>query len=291
MHVVITGASGLIGGALARELRARGASITGVSRDPSAQEANGITWVSWRGLPDAVSGAHAVFHLAGAGIADRRWTEKRKAELRSSRIDTARQVVEAIQRAGEKPSVLVSSSAVGYYGDRGDEELSESSEPGSGFLSQLCQDWEAASAGAGIRTVNLRTGLVLAKGGGFLKPQLLPFKLGLGGPVGRGRQWLPWVHIDDVVGMMAWATESNAASGAINATAPTPVRQAEFAKALGRAVHRPAILPTPPQIFSLLLGEGGELLTMSTRALPQRAQELGYPFQFAQIDTALADVV
>jgi len=291
MHVVITGASGLIGGALARALRARGASVTGVTRDPASRASNGITWVTWRGLPDAVSGAHAVFHLAGAGIADRRWTEKRKAELRTSRIDTARQVVEAIQGAGEKPSVLVSSSAVGYYGDRGDEELTEASGAGDGFLAQLCRDWEAASEGAGIRTVNLRTGLVLAKGGGFLKPQMLPFKLGLGGPVGRGRQWLPWVHIDDVVGMMTWATESNAVTGALNATAPTPVRQAEFAKALGRAVHRPALLPTPPQIFSLLLGEGGQLMTMSTRALPRRAQELGYPFQFAQIDTALADVV
>lgn len=291
MHVVITGASGLIGGALARALRARGASVTGVTRNPASRAPNGVTWVSWRGLPDAVSGAHAVFHLAGAGIADRRWTEKRKAELRESRIDTARQVVEAIRGAGEKPSVLVSSSAVGYYGDRGDEELTEASGAGDGFLAQLCQDWEAASAGAGIRTVNLRTGLVLAKGGGFLKPQMLPFKLGLGGPVGRGRQWLPWVHIDDVVGMMTWATESNAVTGALNATAPTPVRQSDFAKALGRAVHRPALLPTPPQLFSLLLGEGGELMTMSTRALPQRARELGYSFQFAQIDTALADVV
>ena len=291
MQIVITGASGLIGRALAKELRARGASITGISRTPLGPTGDGITWVPWDGLPDAVSGAQAVIHLAGAGVADKRWSTQRKAELRSSRIDTGRRVVEAIAGAGEKPSVLVSASAVGYFGDRGDEVLTEDSAPGEGFLAELCRDWEASVSDAVIRTAVIRIGLVLSADGGFLKPQLLPFKLGLGGPIGGGGQYLPWIHIDDVVQYLLWATEDNAVEGIFNAAAPEPVTSKTFARSLGRALRRPAILPLPPAIFKLPLGEGASLMTSSTRAIPQRAQAMGFEFKVPTLDEALADVL
>ena len=291
MQIVITGASGLIGRALAKELRSRGASITGISRAPLGPTGDGITWVPWDGLPDAVSGAQAVIHLAGAGIADKRWSAQRKAELRSSRIATGRRVAEAIAGAGEKPSVLVSASAVGYFGDRGDEVLTDDSAPGEGFLAELCRDWEESVSDVAIRTAVIRIGLVLSADGGFLKPQLLPFKLGLGGPIGSGRQYLPWIHIDDVVQFLLWATEDNAVDGVFNAAAPEPVTSKTFARSLGRALGRPAILPLPPAIFKLPLGEGASLMTASTRAVPQRAQAMGFEFKFPTLDEALADVV
>jgi uncharacterized protein (TIGR01777 family) len=291
MHVVVTGASGLIGRALTSELRKRGAAITGISRTPVGPRHDGITWVPWEGLPDAVSGSQAVIHLAGAGVADRRWTATRKEELRTSRIETSRQVVEAIQSAGEKPSVLISASAVGYYGDRGEEVLTEESSQGDGFLAQLCADWETATAGAGVRSATFRLGLVMSTDGGFLKPQILPFKLGLGGPIGRGTQYVPWIHVNDVVRMLLWATENNKVEGVFNACAPEPVPQKDFARAMGRALSRPAILPLPPAIFKLPLGEGASLMTMSTRTLPERAQELGFEFEQADLDAALSDLL
>ena len=291
MHVVVTGASGLIGRALTSELRKRGAAITGVSRTPVGPRHDGITWVPWDGLPDAVSGSQAVIHLAGAGVADRRWTAKRKEELRTSRIETSRRVVEAIQAAGEKPSVLISASAVGFYGDRGEEVLNETSSQGEGFLAQLCADWEAATEGAGVRTATFRIGLAMSTDGGFLKPQLLPFKLGLGGPIGRGEQFVPWIHVDDVVRMLLWATENNQVEGVFNVCAPEPVRHKEFARALGRALSRLAVLPLPPAVFKLPLGEGASLMTMSTRTLPEHAQELGFEFEHPVLDAALADLL
>ena len=291
MQIVITGASGLIGRALAKELRARGASITGISRAPLGPTGDGITWVPWAGLPDAVSGAQAVIHLAGAGVADKRWSTQRKAELRSSRIATGRRVAEAIAGAGEKPSVLVSASAVGYFGDRGDEVLTEDSAPGEGFLAELCRDWEESVSDVASRTAVIRIGLVLSADGGFLKPQLLPFKLGLGGPIGGGGQYLPWIHIDDVVQFLLWATEDNVVEGIFNAAAPEPVTSKTFARSLGRALRRPAILPVPPAIFKLPLGEGASMMTSSTRAVPQRAQAMGFEFKFPTLDEALADVL
>ena len=292
MHVVITGASGLVGGALIGELRRRGIGVTAVSRNPRGNAAlSGVNWTAWDGLTDAVSGAAGVVHLAGEGIVDQRWNSARKAALRDSRIDTTRQVVRAIQEAGEKPAALVSASAVGYYGNRVERESTEAAPSGDDFLARLCVDWEAEAQGAGVRTVNARIGIVMANEGGALPRLLLPFKLGLGGPIGLGRAWWSWIHIDDVVGGILHALENSGVEGAINLTAPNPVRNSEFSGALGRALRRPALMPVPPLALKLALGEGASVLLASQRILPTRTLDLGYRFKFTDIDSALQDLV
>ena len=288
MHVVITGASGLIGAALIGQLRQRGISVTAVSRHPRAHTAlSGVNWTNWDGLTDAVSGAAGVIHLAGEGIVDQRWNNARKTDLRDSRINTTRQVVQAIQEASEKPSVLISASAIGYYGNQVERESTEAAPAGDDFLAQLCVDWEAEAQGAGVRTVNARFGIVLANEGGALPRLLFPFKLGLGGPIGRGRAWWSWIHIDDAVGAILHALEQNHVEGAVNLTAPNPVRNSEFSQALGRALRRPALMPVPPLALKLALGEGASVLLASQRILPTRTLDLGYRFRFTDIDSAL----
>ena len=292
MHVVITGASGLVGSALIDQLRQRSVSVTAVSRNPRAHTAlSGVNWTGWDGLTDAVSGAAGVVHLAGEGIVDQRWNQARKAALRDSRIDTTRQVVQAIQEAGEKPGVLVSASAIGYYGNRVERESTEAAPAGDDFLAQLCVDWESEAQGSGVRTVNARFGIVLANEGGALPRLLFPFKLGLGGPIGLGRSWWSWIHIDDAVGAILYALEQNQVEGAINLTAPNPVRNSEFSGALGRALRRPALMPVPPLALKLALGEGASVLLASQRILPTRTLDLGYRFKFTDIDSALQDLV
>ena len=292
MHIVITGASGLVGGALIAELRNRGVSVTAVSRNPRAHTAlTGVNWTAWDGLPDAVAGAAGVVHLAGEGIVDQRWSSARKAALRDSRIDTTRQVVQAIQEAAEKPGVLVSASAIGYYGNQVERESTEAASAGSDFLARLCVDWEAEAQGAGIRTVTARFGIIMANEGGALPRLLFPFRLGLGGPIGLGRAWWSWIHIDDAVGAILYALEQNHVEGAINLTAPNPVRNSQFSRALGRALRRPALMPVPPPALKLALGEGASVLLASQRILPTRTLDLGYRFKFTDIDTALEDLV
>ena len=291
MRVVVTGASGTIGGALAQALRARGDDVTGITRSPGGRGRGDIDWRSWDDLPAAVAEADAVVHLAGAGVADKRWSAARKRELRDSRIDTARRIVAAIGAAAEKPGVFVCGSAVGIYGSRGDELLSEASAPGDDFLARLCVDWEAAAQGAGVRTVTLRTGVVLAREGGALAKLLPPFKLGAGGPIGRGRQYMPWIHRDDIVGLILHAIDTPTLEGPLNGVAPEPVRNAAFGKALGAALRRPALMPTPPIALRLLLGERAGVLTASQRVSAARAQESGYAFRHPAIDGALRDLV
>ncbi|MCY4617630.1 MAG: TIGR01777 family oxidoreductase [Chloroflexi bacterium] len=292
MHVVITGASGLIGGALVGQLRQRGVSVTAVSRNPRAHSAlSGVNWTNWDGLTDAVSGAAGVVHLAGEGIVDQRWSKARKEALRNSRIDTTRRVVTAIQEAGEKPSVLISASAIGYYGNQVERESTESAPAGDDFLAQLCVDWEAEAQGAEVRTVNARLGIVMSTEGGALPQLLFPFRLGLGGPIGLGRAWWSWIHIDDAVGVILHALENNQVEGAINLTAPNPVRNREFSSSLGRALGRPALMPVPPLALKLMLGEGASVLLASQRILPTRTLDLGYRFKFTEIDAALQDLV
>ena len=292
MHVVITGASGLIGGALIKELRQRGTTVIAVSRNPRSHAAlSGVNWTGWDGLTDAVAGAAGVVHLAGEGIVDQRWNDARKAALRGSRIDTTRQVVQAIQEAAEKPAVLVSASAIGYYGSVVERESTEAASAGGDFLAQLCVDWEAESQSAGVRTVNPRIGIVMSTEGGALPRLLMPFKLGLGGPIGLGRAWWSWIHLDDAVGAIMYALEQNHVEGAINLTAPNPVRNSQFASALGRALQRPALMPVPPLALKLVLGEGADVLLASQRILPTRTLELGYRFKYTDIDTALQDLV
>ena len=291
MRVVVTGASGTIGGALAGALLARGDDVTGITRAPGAHGGGDIDWRSWDDLPAAIAEADAVVHLAGAGVADKRWSAARKRELRDSRIDTARRIVAAIGAAPDKPAVLVSGSAVGIYGSRGDELLTEQSAPGDDFLARLCVDWEAAAQGAGVRTVTLRTGVVLAREGGALAKLLLPFKLGAGGPIGRGRQYMAWIHRDDIVGLILHAIDTPSLEGPLNGVAPESVRNAAFGKALGAALRRPALMPTPPIALRLLLGERAGVLTASQRVSAARAQESGYAFRHAEIDGALRDLV
>ena len=292
MHVVITGASGLIGAALITQLRGRDVSVTAISRNPRSHTAlSGVTWTSWDGLADAVSGAAGVINLAGEGIVDQRWNAARKAALRDSRIDSTRRVVEAIQAADEKPGVLISASAIGYYGGTVERESTEAAPAGDDFLARLCVDWEAESQGSGVRTVNARIGIVMATDGGALPRLLLPFKLGMGGPIGRGQAWWSWVHVDDVVGAILHALDDDGVEGAINLTAPNPVRNSQFSSALGRALRRPALMPVPPMALKLMLGEGASVLLASQRILPTRTLDLGYRFKFTDIDAALQDLV
>ena len=291
MRVVVTGASGTIGGALAGALRDRGDDVIGITRAPGAHGGGDIDWRSWDDLPAAIAEADAVVHLAGAGVADKRWSAGRKRELRDSRIDTARRIVAAIGAAAGKPAVLVAGSAVGIYGSRGDELLTEASAPGDDFLARLCVDWEAAAQGAGVRTVTLRTGVVLAREGGALAKLLPPFKLGAGGPIGRGRQYMPWIHRDDIVGLILHAIDTPSLEGPLNGVAPAPVTNAAFGKALGAALRRPALMPTPPIALRLLLGERAGVLVASQRVSADRARESGYAFRHAEIGGALRDLV
>lgn len=291
MRIVISGASGTIGRALSAALRARGDSVTGVTRRPEAQVGDGVAWVGWDALATAVEGTDAVVHLAGAGIADKRWSAARKRELRASRIETAEQIVAAIGSATDKPTVLVSGSAVGVYGSRGDEVLSEQSAPANDFLAQLCLDWESAAQGSGTRTVLLRTGVVLAPEGGALAKLLLPFKLGLGGPVGRGRQYMPWIHRDDLVGIILHAIDTPALEGPLNGVSPEPVTNATFSKALGKTLSRPALILTPPLALRLLLGERVSVLTASQRVSAAKVRESGYAFRHPQVPDALQDLL
>lgn len=292
MQVVVTGASGLVGSALIDELRKRSTTITAVSRDPGSQpQAAGITWIGWDGLTDAVAGAAGVVHLAGAGIVDKRWSASRKAELRSSRVERTRQVVEAINESGEKPAALVTASAIGYYGDTGERVVTENTAPGNDFLARLCQDWEGAAADAEVRTVNLRFGIVLSTAGGALARLLLPFRFGLGGPIGRGRHFWSWLHIDDAVGLIMHALSTPDLSGPVNATAPSPARNAEFSRALGAALGRPALMPVPPPALQLLLGEASTVLTASQRVMPDRALAAGYQFEHSELEPALRSLV
>ncbi len=295
--VLVTGGTGFIGQALCTTLRDRGQTFTALARRPERAKA-GLAGVkeAWKWRPKmepaplaAVQGAGAVVHLAGESVAGR-WDALKKRAIRDSRIVGTRHLVEAIGEAKSKPGVLVCASAVGYYGDRGDEELTEEAVAGSDFLADVCQAWEAEARRAeefGVRVVSLRTGLVLGRGGGALKQMLLPFKLGLGGPLGSGKQWMPWVHLDDVVGIILHAIEQPRVRGPVNATAPTPVRNLEFSKTLARVLHRPAFLPVPAFGLKVLLGEFADVLLASQRVLPKRTQELGYSFRYPALEAAL----
>jgi uncharacterized protein (TIGR01777 family) len=292
MRVLISGASGLLGTALTRALRSQGhETIALVRRTPRAGE---VQWDAYKPLdPAKLAGCDAVVHLAGKNIAGR-WTEKFKGEVLESRSGTtkilATAAAESFRRTGQ-PRAFVSASGVGYYGNRGDEVLTEESGAGPGFLAEVCRQWEAATAPAreaGVRVVSLRIGVVLARDGGALKPMLLPFQLGLGGRIGSGQQWWSWIEIDDVIGAMLFVLQNDSLQGAVNAVGPAPVRSAEFVKALGRALHRPTIFPLPEFVIRTVMGEmGEELLLTSARAVPRKLAKAGYTFRHPQLDEAL----
>jgi hypothetical protein len=241
----------------------------------------------------AIQGAGALVHLAGETVVGR-WNKYRKQDIRDSRVVGTRHLVDAIAEAKSKPGVLVCASAVGYYGSRGEEELTEESGPGSDFLAEVCQAWEAEARRAEefhVRVVMLRIGMVLGREGGALKQMLIPFKLGLGGPVGNGQQWVPWVSIDDVVGIILHAIEHSSVKGPVNATAPNPVRNREFTKTLGHVLHRPAFLPAPAIGLKLLLGEFADVLLTSQRIIPKQIQETGYKFTHPTLEAALRAIL
>lgn len=301
MRVILTGGSGLIGRAVAAELGACGHEAIVLTREPAkvrdlpagarAERWDGRTAAGWGGLLDRES---AIVHLAGEPIADGRWTEERKRRILSSRVESSAAVVAAITAAAVKPRVLLQASGVGYYGDTGDREVGEGDPPGDDFLARTCVAWEAATAAVealGVRRALLRTGVVLAREGGALPKMLLPFRLGVGGPLGDGRQWLPFIHLADEVGAIRFLLEHAGAAGPFNLCAPHPVRNADFARALGRAAHRPSFLPTPAFALRLALGELAQALLTGQRALPRHLQSLGYSFHFPVLEGALADLV
>jgi uncharacterized protein len=295
MKVVVTGATGLIGSRLVPELRRRGDEVVVLSRSPErAGRELGVEAHVWRPEDEpapaaALAGADAVVHLAGENIAQR-WSDEVKRRLMESRRTGTRNLVAGLRAADPRPSVLISSSAVGFYGAHGDEELDETAPRGEGFLAEVVEAWEREAEQAhelGMRVVCLRQGVVLDRGGGALAKMLPFFNLGVGGPVAGGRQWMPWIHADDVVGMMVTALEDARWEGTINAVAPAPARNGDFSKALGRAMTRPAVLPVPAFALQLLYGDMAEIVTEGQRVVPRRARELGYDYRHPDLDEAL----
>jgi uncharacterized protein (TIGR01777 family) len=283
MRVTVTGASGLIGSRLVQALRQRGDEVTILSRRTNWDPATGPA------PADALAGRDAVVHLAGEPVAQR-WSDDARRRIRDSREIGTRNLVSGLEGADPRPHTLVSASAVGYYGSRGEEPLDEDSPPGDDFLARVCAAWEHEARQAeplGLRVVRVRTGVVLDKDGGALAKMLPPFRLGAGGPVAGGGQYLPWIHADDVAGIYLAALDGADWSGPVNATAPTPVTNRDFAKALGRALHRPAVAPVPGFAIRLLYGDMAEIVTEGQRALPRRTQALGYPFLHTDLDEAL----
>lgn len=297
MHILLTGGTGLIGRALCQFWLRQGHQLTVWSRGPERVAAlcgDGVRGIA-RLEELADTPLDAVINLAGAPIADRPWTHKRKALLWDSRVALTERLLAWLESRAQRPRVLISGSAVGWYGDGGERELHESDAPVvEDFAAQLCGAWEETAQRAetlGMRVVLLRTGLVLAPAGGFLKRLLLPFRLGLGGPIGNGRQWMPWIHLQDEIGLIDFLLQRDDARGPYNACAPQPARNRDFTRALGRALHRPALLPVPGPLLKLGLGELSGLLLGGQKALPQRALADGYVFRFTDLDSALADLL
>jgi uncharacterized protein (TIGR01777 family) len=289
MNVTVTGASGLIGARLVERLRARGDAVTTLSRNPRSRDA-----VAWQpeqepAPAEALSGRDAVVHLAGENVAQR-WSDDAKRRIRASRELGTRNLVAGIEAAAPRPRVLVSSSAVGYYGPHGDEPLDEATPPGDDFLADVCVVWEREAdraADLGVRVVKVRTGVVLDRGGGALAKMLPFFRLGIGGPVAGGEQYMPWIHVDDVVAMYLAALDGDAWEGAVNAAAPEPVTNKDFSRALGRALHRPAFAPVPGLAVRTLYGEMAEIVTKGQRVLPLRARALGFEWAHPDLEEAL----
>ena len=297
MRILISGSSGMVGTAVAARFRHEGHAVQRLVRPGKQPEAGDVRWDPVSGEMDraAAEGADALVHLAGAPIAEGRWTNARKKLLRSSRVDATRQLVNQLSKLARAPRVMVSASASGYYGSRGDEVLTEESAPGSDFLAALTRDWEAEAGRAeqiGIRTVILRFGVILSPSGGALARMLPPFRLGLGGRLSSGRQWVPWLSLPEAVGFIRHAIENSSLRGPINAVAPSPVTNAEFTKILGKALRRPTFFPVPAFGLRLLFGEMAEVVLLSSqRMLPKKLLELSYAFQHPELEPALRAVL
>jgi uncharacterized protein len=291
--VLVSGASGLIGAAVSSGLKAAHYEVWGLTRRHAVKQQ--IQWDTKRPLDsELISGFDAVIHLAGENISGI-WTAGKKRRIRQSRVMGTQNLAEALANAAQPPRVLIAASAVGYYGNRGDEMLTESSGPGVGFLPEVCREWEAAAqpaSNAKIRTVHIRIGIVLSSAGGALQKMLPPFRVGLGGRIGSGKQWWSWIHIDDIVGAVLHILKDERLHGPVNLTAPNPVRNAEFAGNLGEALHRPAVLPLPAFAARLALGKAAnELLLASAQVLPQKLQQGAYQFRYPLLRAALASII
>jgi uncharacterized protein (TIGR01777 family) len=310
MNILMTGSTGLVGSALVKTLAGEGHTIYRLTRPGSKTNeatANRVFDVPWEPSTGKIGGpfagaergttdhGDAVINLAGASIGGGRWTKERKVLLRASRIDTTRALVSAVKKMSKRPQVLISASAIGYYGDRGDEVLTESSEPGTGFLAEVAKQWEAEAVQAealGIRVVRARFGIILAKQGGALRQMMLPFKFAIGGKLGSGRQWMSWITLEDVVRIVRRALEDHALNGAVNVAAPEPVRNAEFTRLLANAMHRPAIFTVPAFALRFAMGEMADALLLgSQRVAPQELEQRGYQFLHSKLDDALTAIL
>jgi uncharacterized protein (TIGR01777 family) len=299
VRILISGSSGLVGSAVAQSLAESGHTISHLLRPQtriSGQEGD-VRWDPYSGDFDsqAAEGADAVIHLAGASIGEGRWTDERKKLLRTSRVEATKHLVNSLAALTSRPKIFICASAVGYFGDRGDEKLTDHSGPGNDFLARLCCDWEREAGHAaeiGARAVMLRFGIVLSTRGGALPRMLSPIKMFAGGRLGSGKQWMSWITLADVVGAVRFALENDAATGAINAVTPNPMRNSEFIKTAARALHRPAIFPAPAFALRLMLGEMADsLLLSSQRVVPEKLQYLGYEFGDAELGRALGSII
>ena len=300
MRLLVTGGTGFIGTPLCRHLAQRGHELLVLTRSSARQHPHikgfgvggEVRFLSWESgeWQHAVREAQALINLAGESVAAKRWTRRRKALLWESRIRTTQRLVDALAESAKKPAVLINASAVGYYGARGDEELSEPDASGRGFLAELCQAWEAHARRAerfGVRVVRLRIGMVLGDGGGALSKMTPPFRWFIGGPLGSGRQWVSWIHRDDVIGLIDWALERPDVSGPINTTAPHPVTMRDLCRELGQTLHRPSWAPVPGIALRVLIGEFAEALLTGQRVIPSAAVRWGYRFQYPELAPAL----
>jgi uncharacterized protein (TIGR01777 family) len=305
MRVTVTGATGLIGPRAIGALQAAGAEVTVLSRDGAKaakrlaeqglEPVQALDWdlLSEPAPSEALEGRDAVVHLAGENIAQR-WSERAKRAIRETRVTGTRNLLAGLEQTDTRPGTLVSSSAIGYYGPHGEEPLDEEAPPGRDFLAGVCVDWEQEAANAqalGMRVVLVRTGVVLDRNGGALEKMLPPFRLGVGGPVAGGRQYISWIHRDDLAGLIATAVRDERWSGPVNATAPEPVNNRDFSRALGRALKRPAMLPVPGAVLALLYGEMAEIVTRGARVVPAKALVLGHEFAHADLDEALSSAI
>lgn len=297
MKILITGASGLVGKELQKSFAAKGYEMLLASRSEPKDDKH-IQWTIEEGFsePERLEGIDVVVHLAGENVSGGiRWTDEKKKAIRDSRVLGTRNVVDAISKLKKKPHTFIASSAIGFYGERGDEEVTESSAAGDNFLAGVCKEWEAESRraeDAGIRTVLLRTGIVLSKDGGALATMLTPFKLGVGGVVGSGKQWMSWISLEDEIAVINFAIENENIRGAVNAVAPNPVTNEEFTKTLGSVLYRPTFLPLPEFAVSMIFGEMGDaLLLASTKVMPKRLEDAGFEFKYPNLKEAVENAV
>jgi uncharacterized protein (TIGR01777 family) len=298
MKITLTGASGFLGKKLIAKLAAEGHQLHLLGRKRPADLSSSVAFSTWDALSgevpvEAVDGADAILHLAGEPVAQR-WDDAVKRRIRESRVNGTNALVAAIAKAAVKPKVLVAASAIGFYGSRGDERLTEESAPGTGFLPEVCVEWERAIDQAATfvpRIVKLRIGVVLGSGGGALEKMLPPFKMGMGGKIGDGRMWMSWIHIDDIVGLLVFALHNDQLSGPVNGTSPHPARNEEFTKALGRAVRRPTLFAVPVVALKTMYGEMADIVLGSLCVEPAAAQKAGYQFLHTDLEEALRSVV